>query len=79
MHGQIWKYLHCAAPADVVVIPIAIRERIINLVYVHASHGTMPDASVHELQALCTAVGSSFIRLIQRAKEGEQGTTLVPR
>jgi len=79
LHAQIWKYLQCEAPGDVLIIPIAIRERIINLVYVHASHGTMPDASVHELQALCTAVGSSFIRLIQRAKEGEQGTTLVPR
>jgi hypothetical protein len=31
------------------------------------------------LQALCTIVGSAFIRLIQRAKEGQQGTTLVPR
>jgi hypothetical protein len=79
LHGQIWKYLHCEAPADVVIIPIAIRERIINIVYAHASSGSMPDANVHELQALCTAVGSSFIRLIQRAKEGEQGTTLVPR
>ena len=79
LHGQIWKYLHCEAPAEVVIIPIAIRERIINLVYAHASNGSLPDASVHELQALCTAVGSSFIRLIQRAKEGNQGTTLVPR
>ncbi|HEX7507034.1 MAG TPA: hypothetical protein VF550_09695, partial [Polyangia bacterium] len=31
LHGQIWKYLHCEAPADVVIIPIAIRERIINI------------------------------------------------
>ena len=79
LHGQIWKYLRCEAPADVLLIPIAIRERIINLVYAHAHGGSMPDANVHELQALCTAVGSSFIRLIQRAKEGEPGTTLVPR
>ena len=79
LHGQIWKYLHCLAPADVVVIPIAIRERIVNLVYAHASSGSMPDANVRELQALCSAVGNAFIRLIQRAKEGEQGTTLAPR
>jgi hypothetical protein len=78
LHGQVWKYLHCAAPADVVVIPIAIRERIVNLVYAHAGSGSMPDANVRELQALCSAVGNAFIRLIQRAKEGEQGTHLVP-
>jgi len=78
LHGQIWKYLRCPAPADVVVIPIAIGQRIVNLVYAHTSSGTMPDANVRELQALCTAMGSSFIRLIQRAKE-QQGTTLLPR
>jgi len=79
LHSQIWKYLCCAAPIDVVVIPIAIGQRIVNLVYAHATSGSMPDASVHELQALCSTVGSSFVRLIQRAKEGEAGTSLVPR
>jgi hypothetical protein len=79
LHGQIWKYLRCPAPSDAVVIPIAIGQRIVNLVYAHASSCAMPDANVRELQALCTIVGSSFIRLIQRAKEGQQGTTLVPR
>jgi hypothetical protein len=78
LHAQIWKYLRCEAPADVLVIPIAIGERIINLVYTHAST-SMPDANVRELQALCTIVGSSFIRLIQLAKEGHQPTTLLPR
>ena len=60
------------------VIPIAIGERIVNLVYAHAST-SMLDANVHELQALCSAVGSSFIRLIQLAKEGHPPTTLAPR
>jgi hypothetical protein len=79
LHGQIWKYLHCQAPIDVVVIPIAIGQRIVNIVYAHATSGSMPDTSVRELQALCSTVGSSFVRLIQRAKAGEQATTLVPR
>lgn len=79
LHGQIWKYLHCQAPSDVVVIPIAIGQRIVNLVYAHATSGAMSDASVHELQALCSTVGSSFVRLIQRAKEAEQGSSLIPR
>jgi hypothetical protein len=78
LHAQIWKYLRCQAPADVLVIPIAIGERIVNLVYAHAST-SMLDANVHELQALCSAVGSSFIRLIQLAKEGHPPTTLAPR
>jgi hypothetical protein len=79
LHAQIWKYLRCPAPSDVVVIPIAIGQRIVNLVYAHASSGAMLDANVRELQALCTTMGSSFIRLIQRAKKEQQGTTLLPR
>ena len=80
LQGQIWKYLRCEVPTDVLVIPIAIGDRIINLVYAQAS-GTsrMPDVNVRELQSLCSAVGSSFIRLIQQAKEGHQSTTLLPR
>jgi hypothetical protein len=80
LHGQIWKYLQCDAPSDVVVIPIAIGERVVNLVYAHANGlGDMPDTNVRELQALCMTVGSSFVRLIQSAKEGHQPTTLLPR
>ena len=79
-HGQIWKYLRCEVPTDVVVIPIPIGQRIICLVYAHArGTSSMPDANVRELQALCSAMSSSFIRLIQRAKEGQQPTTTFPR
>jgi hypothetical protein len=80
VHAQIWKYLRCEVPTDVVVIPIPIGQRIICQVYAHArGTSTMPDANVHELQALCSAMSSSFIRLIQRAKEGHQPTTVFPR
>jgi hypothetical protein len=72
LQGQIWKYLRCEVPTDVVVIPIAIGERIVSLVYTHGSGGSLADESVRELQAMCTAMGSSFIRLIQQAKEVQQ-------
>jgi hypothetical protein len=77
LQKQIWKYLRCQVPMDVVVIPIAIGERIVNLVYAHSADGNkMPDLYVQELQAMCTAVGSAFIRLIQEAKEGKQPSFL---
>jgi hypothetical protein len=80
LQSQIWKYLHCQVPTDVVVIPIAIRNRIINLVYAHGrdSRG-LPDAFVHELQAVCAAIASSFVRLIRQAKEGQQASFPPPR
>lgn len=80
LHTQIWKYLHSEPPADVVVIPIAIGERVICLVYAHATDASkLPNDWVQELQAVCSAVASAFVRMIQRAKDGEPPTTLLPR
>lgn len=79
LHAQVWKYLQCPAPSEVVVIPIAIAERVIILVYAHRNDGgRLPENYVQELQAMCTAAGSSFVRLIQQAKEGHTPPTLVP-
>jgi len=80
LHTQIWKYLHSEPPADVVVIPVTIGQRVISLVYAHAADASrLPNDYVEELQAVCSAVASAFVRLIQRAKEGQPPTTLLPR
>jgi hypothetical protein len=79
LHAQIWKYLQCQAPAELVVIPVAIADRVIILVYAHgADGGRLPENYVQELQAMCTAAGSSFVRLIQQAKEGHKPPSLIP-
>jgi hypothetical protein len=79
LQAQIWKFLQCQVPAEVLVIPIGIADRVVTLVYAHApGGGRLPDAYVQELQAMCSASGSSFVRLIQQAKEGHNPTTLVP-
>jgi hypothetical protein len=80
LHNQVWRYLRCAPPADVVLIPVAIRDRIICLVYAHApASARLNDGHVHELQAMCSAMANTFVRLIQQAKEGHQPPTLLPR
>jgi hypothetical protein len=78
LQSQIWKYLHCNVPAEVVVVPIAIRERIVNLVYAHAgATDRLEDAHVDELQAVCAAIASSFVRLIRDAKEDQPSASLL--
>jgi hypothetical protein len=73
LHQQIWKYLRCPPPADVLVIPVAIGQRVVTIIYAHGSGGVrMPDVAVQELRALSAAVGSTFIRLIQRAREAQR-------
>jgi hypothetical protein len=72
LQSQIWKYLRCDVPTEVVAVPIAIRERIVNLVYAHAREGgRLADTHVDELQAICAAVAASFVRLIRQAKEDQ--------
>jgi hypothetical protein len=72
LHAQIWKYLRCQPPAEVLVIPILIAERVIVLVYAHAANGgALPLNAVQEMQAMCNAASSSFVRLIQQSKDGQ--------
>ncbi len=80
LHTQIWKYLHTEPPTDVVVVPIMIGQRVISMVYAQATdESKLANDSVQELQAICTAAASAFVRLIQRAREGQPPTTLLPR
>jgi hypothetical protein len=80
LHTQIWKYLHSEPPADVVVIPVVLGQRVISMVYAHATDASkLPNEHVQELQAVCTAAASAFVRMIQRARQGQPPTTLLPR
>jgi hypothetical protein len=80
LHTQIWKYLHSEPPADVVVIPVVLGQRVISMVYAHATDASkLPNEYVQELQAVCTAAASTFVRMIQRARQGQPPTTLLPR
>jgi len=78
LHVQIWKYLGCETPAETLLIPVAIGERVVCLVYGHAKE-KLEDACVEEMEAACRAVGDAFVRLIHTAKDGQQPTTLLPR
>ena len=69
LNGLLWKLLKTAPPAEVVVAPVAINGRTINLVYAHpAGGGRFSDQAVAELASVCAAAAAAFARLIQAAK-----------
>jgi len=73
LQRQIWKYLHCTEPAEILVAPITVKNRVLNLVYAHADDlGRLPDGPVTDLLALCAAASSAYVRMIQRLKEHSQ-------
>lgn len=69
LQGRLYKLLRCAAPREALVAPVVLKERVVNLVYVHAfDGGILPDTAVVDLTTACAAVASAFVRLIQSTK-----------
>src|ERR1700690_1517516 len=69
LQRQIWKYLHCEEPSEVVVVPVQVKNRALNLVYAHAADGApLPAGQVTDLQTLCAPVSSAYVPMIQKLK-----------
>jgi hypothetical protein len=80
LQRQIWKYLHCEEPSEVAVVPVQVKNRVLNLVYAHAADlGPLPDGPFTDLQALCAAVSSGYVRMIQKLKEGDLAASMLGR
>jgi hypothetical protein len=80
LQRQIWKYLHCEEPSDIAVVPVQVKNRVLNLVYAHpADGGPLPDGPFTDLQALCAAVSSTYVRMIQKLKAGDPATSTLGR
>jgi hypothetical protein len=80
LQRQIWKYLHCEEPSEIAVVPVQVKNRVLNLVYAHAADGgPLPDGPFTDLQALCAAVSSTYVRMIQKLKAGDPATSTLGR
>jgi hypothetical protein len=79
LQRQIWKYLHCEEPSEIAVLPVQVKNRVLNLVYAHAADGgPLPDGPLTDLQALCAAVSSTYVRMIQKLKAEDLAATSFP-
>jgi hypothetical protein len=80
LQRQIWKYLQCEEPSEIVVVPVQVRSRALNLVYAHAADGgPLPDGPVTDLQALCAALSNAYVRMIQKLKAGDLAASALGR
>lgn len=55
-------------PPAVVIVPIAVKQRVVNLVYAHVEAGAPPAAFVDELADLATRAQGAYLRLIRQAR-----------
>lgn len=67
--SRLWSALGLAAANDLLVAPIVVRNRPVNLVYVHPlPGGGLDDQVARELTVLCSRASDAYVRLIQRTK-----------
>ncbi|MBI4511286.1 MAG: hypothetical protein HY698_16755 [Deltaproteobacteria bacterium] len=80
LQGRLWKLLKSAPPSEVAVVPIILKERVVNLVYVHA-HGGGPlnDTLVSDLAMACASAATAFARLIQSGKARMSAALATPK
>ena len=55
-------------PIEVLVVPIMVKQRAVNLIYAHTLGGTPPTTLVHELQDLAGRAQTSYLRLIRQTR-----------
>jgi Type II secretion system (T2SS), protein E, N-terminal domain len=55
-------------PTEVLVVPVMVKQRVVNLVYVHALGGPPPATLVNELQDLAARAQTSYLRLIRQTR-----------
>jgi len=66
--AHVRKLLKTEAPREVVVVPIRIRDRVVNLLYAHP-RGEPSEDELVQLGELAVAAGEGYARLIQSLKQ----------
>ena len=66
---QLWTALSVTTePLTVLVVPIMVKQRAVNLIYVHTLGGPPPKALVTEVSDLAQRIQASYLRLIKQAR-----------
>ena len=69
IEGTLWKALGAEPPPlEVLVVPILVKQRAVNLIYAHTLGGTPPPALITELQDLAGRAQTSYLRLIRQTR-----------
>jgi hypothetical protein len=67
---ELWDAVEARAePKDMLVVPITVKSRVVNLIYVHGvDGGPIPDHLADELVELALRCSDAYVRLIQAIK-----------
>jgi hypothetical protein len=65
--GLFWRVLRCVPPAEVLVCPVVLGKRVVNLLYAHSEDASVAPSSVASSARLVAAGGAeAYARIIRR-------------
>jgi hypothetical protein len=65
---ELWTAIGAEPPPDAILVtPIIVKQRVVNLVYAHAA-GPLPDLATDELCELAIRASTAYVRLIRQSK-----------
>lgn len=65
---KVWTALGNEEPLEAIVIPVMLGERMVNILYAHATGGTIPDGSLEDAARVAREATTAYARLIRRPK-----------
>jgi len=65
---RLWAVLGATEPAGLIVVPILVKQRVVNLIYVHALADPPPPELAAELVELAGRAQAAYLRLIRQAR-----------
>ena len=69
LHDRFYMLLRCAPPREILVVPVLLGHRVVQLVYAHGGPGQeLHDDAEHDLLELTTAVAAAYRRVIRRQR-----------
>jgi len=67
LQTRLWKLLRCTPPSEVLVAPIALGHRVVNLLYAHTRRG-LPPSSADDAMRVASAASAAYARVIRKKK-----------
>ncbi len=67
LQTRLWKLLRCTPPSEVLVAPVLLGQRVVNLIYAHAE-GALPESAVSDATRVAAAAATAYARLIKKKK-----------
>lgn len=67
IHKKLWNVLRCAEPNEVLVIPILLGDRVVNILYSHVTDRiALGESALEDAARVAAAASTAYARIIRQ-------------